>query len=160
MSTNNSISETLLSSSELAPPSGLYLALPYGSESTPSATHHAYLLYWPEESTWDDKAAPSVRRNRVMFMRLVFFAIKWQALLVFHCRSRYLSKLADQTIALISTEQANSMVWGTSDRSPGIPAELTQGNARSRISSFEVSRVSNLEDVVAAPGFEVSQAMS
>ena len=30
-----------------------------------------YMLYWPEETTWDDSAPPSVVRNRVTFMRRV-----------------------------------------------------------------------------------------
>ena len=28
-----------------------------------------YVIYWPEETTWDDNAASSVRRNRITFMR-------------------------------------------------------------------------------------------
>ena len=28
-----------------------------------------YVIYWPEDSTWNDSATSSVRRNRVTFMR-------------------------------------------------------------------------------------------
>ena len=28
-----------------------------------------YVIYWPEETTWDDNAVSSVKRNRVTFMR-------------------------------------------------------------------------------------------
>ena len=30
-----------------------------------------YVIYWPEDTTWDDSATSSVRRNRVTFMRWV-----------------------------------------------------------------------------------------
>jgi len=30
-----------------------------------------FVIYWPEESTWDDSAPSQVRRNRVTFMRFV-----------------------------------------------------------------------------------------
>ena len=29
----------------------------------------AYVVYWPEDTTWDDRAASPVQRNRVTFMR-------------------------------------------------------------------------------------------
>jgi hypothetical protein len=44
--------------------SGLYVV----ASGQVDPTHH-YVIYWPEESTWDDSAASSVFRNRVMFMR-------------------------------------------------------------------------------------------
>lgn len=46
--------------------SGLYVIAP---THTNTPQDHHYVIYWPEDSTWDDSAAPSVRRNRVMFMR-------------------------------------------------------------------------------------------
>jgi hypothetical protein len=46
--------------------SGLYVVATGQVDST---QEHHYVIYWPEESTWDDSAAPSVFRNRVMFMR-------------------------------------------------------------------------------------------
>ncbi|CAE6457334.1 unnamed protein product [Rhizoctonia solani] len=73
-------------------PSGLYLALPLNREIKEPNIEHAYILYWPEDSTWDDKAISSVCRNRVTFMR-------------------YLSKLTDQMVALVSPEQSSAMVW-------------------------------------------------
>lgn len=46
--------------------SGLYVV----TSGKVDATHgHHYIIYWPEESTWDDSAASSVSRNRVTFMR-------------------------------------------------------------------------------------------
>ena len=45
--------------------SGLYVVRSFVS----TAKEQAYVLYWPEDTTWDDQAISSVRRNRVMFMR-------------------------------------------------------------------------------------------
>lgn len=46
--------------------SGLYICRVSGSVG---AVERMYVIYWPEESTWDDDASPPVRRNRVTFMR-------------------------------------------------------------------------------------------
>ena len=48
--------------------SGLYV-LVAGKFDPPRERH--YVIYWPEDSTWDDSAASSVCRNRVTFMRWV-----------------------------------------------------------------------------------------
>ena len=48
--------------------SGLYVLA--AGQVDPSQERH-YVIYWPEDSTWDDSAAPSVCRNRVTFMRWV-----------------------------------------------------------------------------------------
>ena len=45
--------------------SGLYIVRSFVSTSE----EQAYVLYWPEETTWEDHAASSVQRNRVTFMR-------------------------------------------------------------------------------------------
>lgn len=45
--------------------SGLYFLRDPSDESV------VYVLYWPEETTWDDNATPAVHRNRITFMRLV-----------------------------------------------------------------------------------------
>lgn len=67
--TDSPTSENLLSSSKSDIRSGLYLVLPHANGNEAVSVHHAYMLYWPEETTWDDKAISSVRRNRVTFMR-------------------------------------------------------------------------------------------
>ena len=36
---------------------------------TSAAEEQTYVLYWPEDATWDDKAVSTVQRNRVTFMR-------------------------------------------------------------------------------------------
>lgn len=46
--------------------SGIYFIQP------PSSSHdepRVFVVYWPEETTWDDDAVSSVKRNRVTFMR-------------------------------------------------------------------------------------------
>ena len=45
--------------------SGLYIMRTF----TSAAEEQTYVLYWPEDTTWDDNAASSVQRNRVTFMR-------------------------------------------------------------------------------------------
>ena len=45
--------------------SGLYVVRSFMT----SVEEQAYILYWPEDMTWDDQAAPTVQRNRVTFMR-------------------------------------------------------------------------------------------
>jgi hypothetical protein len=46
--------------------SGLYIVIPSNNEFAPELL---FLVYWPEDTTWDDGAVTSVRRNRVTFMR-------------------------------------------------------------------------------------------
>ena len=46
--------------------SGLYILK--ASAIQPTDERH-YIIYWPEDSTWNDSAPPSVGRNRVLFMR-------------------------------------------------------------------------------------------
>lgn len=49
--------------------SGLYLAL-HRDHQSQGSSKSAYIIYWPEDTTWDDQgASSSVRRNRVTFMR-------------------------------------------------------------------------------------------
>ncbi|CCA69193.1 hypothetical protein PIIN_03093 [Serendipita indica DSM 11827] len=53
-----------------------------------------YLVFWPDDTTWDDDATGS--RNRVTFMR-------------------YLTKLCDQLVCLISDEHSKKLVWQDDD---------------------------------------------
>ncbi|KAF8452926.1 hypothetical protein L210DRAFT_3499752 [Boletus edulis BED1] len=73
--------------------SGLYIITT--PEQTGSA-HQIFVLYWPEQTTWDDSAANSVRRNRITF-------------------TRYLTKMCDQVVSLISHEHAAAIVWSEKD---------------------------------------------
>ena len=45
--------------------SGLYVVRSFVS----TAEERAYVLYWPEDTTWNDQAVSTVQRNRVTFMR-------------------------------------------------------------------------------------------
>ena len=45
--------------------SGLYVVRSFVS----STEEQAYVLYWPEDTTWNDQAYSTVQRNRVTFMR-------------------------------------------------------------------------------------------
>ena len=45
--------------------SGLYVVRSFVS----TVEEQAYVLYWPEDTTWDDQAVSAVQRNRVIFMR-------------------------------------------------------------------------------------------
>ncbi|KAF8840166.1 hypothetical protein BDN67DRAFT_968994, partial [Paxillus ammoniavirescens] len=93
-----------------------------------------FVIYWPEDTTWDDSAPSNVCRNRVTFMR-------------------YLTKMCDQMMALISPEHARAMVWNT-DRDEYI-AEDDDGF--SRLVTFEVSKSNEQEEsAVTRPGFTVT----
>ena len=45
--------------------SGLYVVRSFVSTDE----EQAYVLYWPEDTTWDDQAVSTVQRNRATFMR-------------------------------------------------------------------------------------------
>jgi hypothetical protein len=47
--------------------SGLYAVRSF--VSTAEEQEQLYVLYWPEDTTWDDQAVNTVQGNRVMFMR-------------------------------------------------------------------------------------------
>jgi hypothetical protein len=58
---------------------GLYIVR---ANTTDLANERHYVIYWPEDTTWDDSAASSVCRNRVAFMRSVVFT--YHFLFAFH----------------------------------------------------------------------------
>ncbi|KAG9125289.1 Vacuolar protein sorting-associated protein 13A [Ceratobasidium sp. 392] len=118
--------------------SGLYLALQPELGLQGTRSKQAYIVYWPEETTWDDQAASSsVRRNRVTFMR-------------------YLTKLTEQIVALVSPEQANKFVWDTGARNKDLPADQMENDDESRLFSFEVSKsLEQEEDAIGHTGFKV-----
>ncbi|QRV84788.1 hypothetical protein RhiJN_12804 [Ceratobasidium sp. AG-Ba] len=117
--------------------SGLYMVLPAQVGAQIDRTLSTYIVYWPEDTTWEDKAISSVRRNRVTFMR-------------------YLSKLTDQTIALVSEEQAKAIVWQAGARNSDAPAAAAETNDEARLNFFEVAMFDESEeDVIAKPGFHL-----
>jgi hypothetical protein len=46
--------------------SGLYI---FEAPSEVATTKQFYVVYWPEDTTWDDDAMFSVSKNRVTFIR-------------------------------------------------------------------------------------------
>jgi len=46
--------------------SGLYVVRSFVSTAE---EEQAYVLYWPEDTTWNDQVVSTVQRNRVTFMR-------------------------------------------------------------------------------------------
>ncbi|CAE6383409.1 unnamed protein product [Rhizoctonia solani] len=120
--------------------SGLYLTMSRDSESQ-GAFKAGYIFYWPEEATWDDQAASlssTLRRNRETFMR-------------------YLTKLSEQTVALISPSQAKGFIWETTTRDHVIPEHQRSADAESRLEEFQVFELDEQEEAaIASPGFKVS----
>lgn len=47
--------------------SGLYAANKWSNQT--DLPEKIYVIYWPEDTTWDDNASAEVFRNRVTFMR-------------------------------------------------------------------------------------------
>ncbi|KAI0089047.1 hypothetical protein BDY19DRAFT_993280 [Irpex rosettiformis] len=105
--------------------SGLYLI-------RSNASNLVYALYWPQDTTWNDDAITSVARNRETFMR-------------------YLTKIADQIVVLISDEHADGIVW---DEGPsGNPKKSSKSG---RLFTYKVAKTHEQEEnVTVHPGFEI-----
>ncbi|KAG1848258.1 hypothetical protein F4604DRAFT_1935471 [Suillus subluteus] len=105
-------------------------------EATPD--QQLFLVYWPEDSTWNDSAPSSVRCNRVTFMR-------------------YLMKMGDQVTALISPEHARSIVCNDQEGEDVIMDPDEDHDESSRLLTFEVAKTNEQEEAVnSPPGFKVS----
>ncbi|KAG8923539.1 hypothetical protein FRC02_011067 [Tulasnella sp. 418] len=111
----------------------------------------SYVIYWPDDTTWNDSAEDSVRRNRTTFMR-------------------YLTRLVGQTFALISPEHASMLVsiGEKSTDSKGSQEGTIRDNGGDgdgddededdfgRFYTFEVSKTKDQEEgVTVSPGFSV-----
>ncbi|KAF8548559.1 hypothetical protein OG21DRAFT_1422875 [Imleria badia] len=114
--------------------SGLYII------TTPEqmgVTHQIFVLYWPEQTTWDDFATSSVCRNRTTFMR-------------------YLTKMCDQVVSLISPEHAESILWSEEDSKDMDTLEVDDDEP-DRMFDFEVAETNGQEETVAVrKGFKVA----
>jgi len=113
--------------------SGIYFVQPSSPSSHDPRT---FVVYWPEETTWDDDAVTSVKRNRVTFMR-------------------YLTKIVDQLHCLISSDHASSLVWAG-----GVQEELEmneeEDDQADRLFTFEVTKTNEQEEnVFSRPGITV-----
>jgi hypothetical protein len=132
--------------------SGLYVV---AAGQVDPAQGHYYVIYWPEESTWDESAASSVCRNRVMFMRYGFEdrPTLFERLMVM---DRYLTKTCDQVIALLSTTHTASfkLVCGNEDSDSG--SIDIDSDDEDRLFRYEVAkRIEQEECAALRPGFKV-----
>ncbi len=116
-----------------------------------------FVIFWPEDSTWNDDAITTVDRNRVTFMRFAFnlTCISYESEpLIRHVSARYLTKITDQIIALISEEHGKKLVW-TEDKE-GDSAETFDEVEFDRMYTYEVSKMNEREeDVTILEGFSV-----
>ncbi|KAF7308315.1 VWFA domain-containing protein [Mycena chlorophos] len=114
--------------------SGLYVLR--ASETRVDDTEQIFVVYWPEDTTWNDDATSAVRRNRVTFMR-------------------YLTQISDQTVCLISPEHARSVVWNDEPEEAGLVD--FEDEAADRMFAFEVAKTNEQEeDVSVRSGFAMS----
>ncbi|KAI9450262.1 hypothetical protein BJY52DRAFT_1175724 [Lactarius psammicola] len=133
-------------SSEPVLRSGLYIVRSFLSTSE----EQAYVVYWPEDTTWDDRAASPVQRNRVIFMR-------------------YLSKLCDQLVCLLSSEHSRAIAWGDDDDGGDTEGDdddsdsASTGSERgdsSRVYHFKVAKTRDQEEcVVVREGFTMTSPL-
>ncbi|KAG8989467.1 hypothetical protein FRB94_014374 [Tulasnella sp. JGI-2019a] len=126
--------------------SGIYLLVRptlNSSLTTTTSPPVVYVIYWPEDTTWDDSATGAVRRNRVSFMR-------------------YLTRLSDQICALISLEHSASLVWKDFDSDEAHKDDASDGEGcdseddnEDRSFRFEVAKtVEQGESATVHDGFE------
>ncbi|KAJ7504160.1 hypothetical protein B0H11DRAFT_1709774, partial [Mycena galericulata] len=112
--------------------SGLYLLRSFGLEP---GKEQIFVIYWPEDTTWDDNANPTISRNRETFMR-------------------YLTKMCDQVTCLISEEHAQSIVWSGDSEDAAASAE---NNPPRRQYKFKVAKTNEQEETVAQrTGFKIT----
>lgn len=125
--------------------SGIYLLiLPSDLESDQTLSANIYVVYWPEDETWDDDAHPSIQKNRVTFMR-------------------YLTKLSSDIRPLVSQEHAAAFVWkydedesdqAASDKSSSSEEESDDDD---RFVKFEVTKTSDEDEGAQQfPGFTLT----
>ncbi|CAE6445143.1 unnamed protein product [Rhizoctonia solani] len=119
-------------------PPGLYLALlPNELEKSIKGV---YIVYWPEATTWDDGAISlAIRHNRTTFMR-------------------YLTKMTDQIVGLISSSQARALNVKNSGSNNNSSTEQTT-EYYTNLSSFELVQSDDSGEtgiISVHPGFNIS----
>ncbi|TCD63827.1 hypothetical protein EIP91_004894 [Steccherinum ochraceum] len=95
-----------------------------------SAESPVYVIYWPEDTTWNYNASSSAQKNRVTFMRQV-----------------YLTKITDQIVALISDVHASAIQWN--DPAQDVSVEVDDDEI-DRLFSFQVEKTNEKEEQAAA----------
>ncbi|KAI0250862.1 hypothetical protein BJV78DRAFT_1127282, partial [Lactifluus subvellereus] len=114
--------------------SGLYAVRSFLS----TTEEQAYVLYWPEDTTWNDQAVISAQRNRVTFMR-------------------YLTKLCDQLVCLLSAEHSQAIVWDDEDKDDDDVSTHEESDNADQLHYFEVN--DQEENVAARPGFTMNSPL-
>ncbi|KAG1768958.1 hypothetical protein EDD22DRAFT_843764 [Suillus occidentalis] len=109
--------------------SGLYVVR---TNCEATSDEQLFVVYWPEDGTWDDAAPSSMKRNRITFMRLP---------------------------ALISPEHSRSIVWsereGEDDDS--LMEMEDEQDESDRMATFEVRKSNEQEEAVhLRPGFQAT----
>ena len=128
--------------------SGLYFLLSPPVDGAIPGSREGYAIYWPEDGTWNDHATGAVRKNRITFMR-------------------YLTRIADQVVALISPEHSSKLAW--KDIPDGLASDIDYQDENfsddedgagidcDRFFDFEVVITKDEDEgVVLSPGFSVS----
>jgi hypothetical protein len=70
--------------------------------------------------------------------------------------SRYLTKITDQVVALISSEHSKTLCW-SHDEVPKDEEMVTENETSDRMFTFEVTKTRQQEEnVVSRPGFNVN----
>ena len=113
-----------------------------------------YVIFWPEETTWDDSAISTVKRNRVTFIRYVLVKERVGTNLSFHYS--YLTQIADQIVVLISDNHCQNLVLSDSTDDD---AMVLDEDETDRLFNYEVSKSNEQEEnVTMMPGFKVCDA--
>ena len=95
------------------------------------------MIYWPEYTSWDDDAISTVKRNRVTFMR-------------------YLTKLADQVMCLMSKEHSDAIVWNDLDPEEAGKSASKKAASHNRLYTFAVQKTKEQEETVSIhDGYQV-----
>ncbi|KAI9450273.1 hypothetical protein BJY52DRAFT_1357697 [Lactarius psammicola] len=116
--------------------SGLYIMRTF----TSTAEEQTYVLYWPEDTTWDDNAVSTVQRNRVTFMR-------------------YLNKLCDQLVCLLSAKHSQAIVWGDEVDDTDDTSIDSENDDSDRLYDFMVAKTNEQEEnVIARKGFTMNSS--
>ncbi|KAF5381812.1 hypothetical protein D9757_008326 [Collybiopsis confluens] len=129
----------------------------------PDGVERIIVLFWPEDTTWDDGAISSVRRNRITFMRHVGLLFRRLNELsnppVF---PRYLSKIADQTMCLVSEAHTKAIVWNDTavDESEKDAIMEEPDDDNDRLFIFEVNKTNEQEESVKTrPGIRMTTSV-
>ncbi|KAG8994929.1 hypothetical protein FRB90_000300 [Tulasnella sp. 427] len=115
--------------------SGIYMLDPPNSDRDSSNPPTRYVIYWPENTTWEAQSSGSVRKNRVTFMR-------------------YLTCLTDQIRCLVSPEHGEKLVFededddadGSGDDGFDLGWGERDDGVNDRFFKFEVAKTSEQEE--------------